>query len=308
MEYKDYYKILGVARDATPDDIKRAYRRLARKYHPDVSKETDAEARFKEVNEANEVLKDPEKRAAYDALGRGWQAGQEFHPPPGGGFEQREFHFRPEDMAQFSDFFASLFGRRARASEARARRGEDQNARLRIGLAEAFSGTTRQLTLSEPVVEPNGRLTTRTRTLNVRIPAGVTQGQQIRLAGQGAPGGGSGAAGDLYLEIELDTHPFFRADGKDIHVQVPIAPWEAALGASIQVPTLAGPVNLKIPAGSQGGRRLRLKGRGLPGHPPGDEFVELEILAPVAHTDEQKALYRRMAETFAFNPRASLGV
>lgn len=308
MEYKDYYKILGVSRDAKPEDIKRAYRRLARKYHPDVSKERDAEARFKEINEAHEVLKDPEKRAAYDSLGSGWQAGQDFHPPPGGGFEQREFHFRPEDMGQFSDFFASLFGRGFRGAETRRRRGEDQNARLRIELAEAYRGATRQVRLDEPVVGADGRITSRSRTLNVRIPPGVTQGQQIRLAGQGAPGLGGGPAGDLYLEIDLAPHELFRVDGKDIHVQVPIAPWEAALGASIPVPTLGGPVNLKVPPGSQSGRRLRLKGRGLPGQPPGDELAELEIVTPPAHTDAEKAFYRRMAETFSFNPRTKIGV
>ncbi|MBK1699454.1 DnaJ C-terminal domain-containing protein [Thiococcus pfennigii] len=313
MEYKDYYKILGVSRDASADDIKRAYRRLARKYHPDVSKEPDAEARFKEVNEANEVLKDPEKRAAYDGLGSGWQAGQEFRPPPGGGFEHQEFHFRPEDMAQFSDFFSSLFGRGARGSarggpSARQRRGEDQNARLRINLEEAYAGTTRQLRLEEPVIGPDGRVHSQSRMLNVRIPAGVTQGQQIRLAGQGLPGHGGGAAGDLYLEIDLAPHPHFHVEGRDIRIQVPIAPWEAALGATIPVPTLGGAVNLKVPAGSQSGRRLRLKGRGLPGSPPGDELVELEIQTPPAHTEEEKALYRRMAETFPFRPRAKLGV
>lgn len=308
MEYKDYYKILGVARDASVEDIKRAYRRLARKYHPDVSKEPNAETRFKEVNEANEVLKDPEKRAAYDALGSGWQAGQDFRPPPGGGFEQHEFHFRPEDMAQFSDFFASLFGRGARGGQSRQRRGEDQNARLRISLAEAYAGTTRQLRLDEPVIGADGRVTARSRTLSVRIPAGVTEGQQIRLAGQGMPGIGGAPAGDLYLEIDLAPHPHFRVDGKDIHVQVPVAPWEAALGATIPVPTLGGSVNLKVPPGSQSGRRLRLKGRGLPGKPAGDELVELEIVTPPARNEEEKAFYRRMAETFSFDPRAKLGV
>lgn len=307
MEYKDYYKILGVERGASQDEIKRAYRRLARKYHPDVSKEPNAEGRFKEINEANEVLRDPEKRAAYDNLGSGWQAGQDFHPPPGGGFEHQEFHFRPEDMAQFSDFFASLFGRGARA-ETRRRRGEDQNARLRIDLIDAYKGTTRQLRLEEPVVGADGRVDSRTRTLNVRIPAGVTQGQQIRVAGQGTSGPRGGPAGDLYLEIDIAPHPHFRVDGKDIHVALPIAPWEAALGATVPVPTLGGPVNLKVPAGSQSGKRLRLKGRGLPGANAGDELVELVIVTPPAETDAQQAFYRRMAEAFSFNPRAEMGV
>jgi curved DNA-binding protein len=310
MEYKDYYKTLGVARDASQDDIKRAFRKLARKYHPDVSKEPDAEARFKEVNEANEVLKDPEKRAAYDALGDQWRAGQEFRPPPGGGTWQREFHFRPGEAAEFSDFFSSLFGGgfgRAR-EEVFRHRGQDQAARVGISLEEAYQGTTRELRLETPEIDKDGRITNRSRTLRVRIPAGVTQGQQIRLAGQGAPGIGGGPAGDLYLEVDLAPHPLFETEGRDVLLRLPIAPWEAALGASVKVPTLAGAVTLKVPPGSQTGQRLRLKGRGLPGSPPGDEYVLLEIVVPPADSEAARAEYRRMAAAFAFDPRAKLGV
>lgn len=313
MEYKDYYKILGVARDASAEDIKRAYRRLARKYHPDVSKERDAESRFKEVNEANEVLKDPEKRAAYDALGSNWRAGQEFRPPPGADFSHREFHFRPEEAAEFSDFFSSIFGRGfdlggGSRGRPRRRRGTDQNAHISIDLEEAYRGGTRQLRLDVPEISQDGHISAQTRTLNVRIPVGVTQGRQIRLAGQGAPGLDGAPAGDLYLEVEIRPHRHFTTDGKDIQLRLPVAPWEVALGATVLVPTLGGAVNLKIPPGSQSGQRLRLKGRGLPGDPPGDELVVLEIVAPPPSTEAIRDAYRRLAQSAGFNPRAGLGV
>jgi curved DNA-binding protein len=325
MEYKDYYKILGVSRDASKDDVKKAYRRLARKYHPDVSKEPDAEARFKEVNEANEVLKDPEKRSAYDALGSHWRAGQEFRPPPGGGAYRREYHYSTDDVGGFSDFFASLFGgglggfRDAfrgpgaaagfggAGEEVFRHRGQDQTARVRIGLEEAFKGTTRELRLETPERDDTGQLHMRTRTLKVRIPAGVSQGRQIRLAGQGMPGVGGAPAGDLYLEVDLQPHHLFQADGRDILLRLPVAPWEAALGTTVRVPTLGGPVSLKIPAGSQSGKRMRLKGRGLPGEPPGDQYVLIEIVTPPADTEAARDAYRRMAAAFDFDPRARLG-
>ncbi len=311
MQYKDYYQTLGVARDASQAEIKRAYRRLARKYHPDVSKEPNAEARFKEVNEANEVLHDPEKRAAYDALGNNWRAGQDFRPPPGAG-SSSGFHFEQGDAGDFSDFFSSIFGRAFQqgggARDARRRRGQDQTIRLAIDLEDAYRGVTRQIRLDVPEPDANGQRSTRSRTLNVRIPAGVTQGRQIRLAGQGGPGLNEGPAGDLYLEIELNPHRHFTADGRDIQLRLPIAPWEAALGASVTVPTLGGSVTLKIPEGSQSGQRLRLKGRGLPGTPPGDEIVVLEIVTPPAKTEAAKEAYRLMAERLPFNPRAELGV
>jgi curved DNA-binding protein len=333
VEYKDYYKILGVARDASQDDIKRAYRKLARKYHPDVSKESDAEARFKEVNEANEVLKDPEKRAQYDALGTGWHAGDEFRPPPGygagagGGRWQRAERMSPEEAAQFSDFFSSIFGDLGGMGANRggggmggdggfggraggfASRGADQTARVRISLEDAYHGATRQLSLEVPEIDDKGRIAARRRTLNVRIPAGVTEGQQIRLAGQAGGGVGGAEAGDLYLEIEFAPHPVFRAEGRDIHLRLPIAPWEAALGATVSVPTLGGKVSLKVPAGAQSNQRLRLKGRGLPGKTPGDTYVQLEIVNPPATDAGAKAAFEALAERFkAFNPRAKLGV
>jgi curved DNA-binding protein len=329
VEYKDYYKILGVARDASQDDIKRAYRKLARKYHPDVSKEPDAEQRFKEVNEANEVLKDPEKRAQYDALGTGWHAGDEFRPPPGYGAGgdgrrwQRAERMSPEEAAQFSDFFSSIFGDLGgmrgggmggdggfggRAGGF-ASRGADQTARVRISLEDAYHGATRQLSLEVPEIDAKGRISSRTRTLNVRIPAGVTEGQQIRLAGQAGGGVGGGEAGDLYLEVEFAPHPLFRAEGRDIHLRLPIAPWEAALGATVSVPTLGGKVSLKVPEGAQSNQRLRLKGRGLPGKAPGDAYVQLEIVNPPAADASAKAAFEALAERFkSFNPRAKLGV
>ncbi|KXX63609.1 DnaJ C-terminal domain-containing protein [Marichromatium gracile] len=298
MQYKDYYKTLGVARDASQDEIKRAYRKLARKYHPDVSKESDAEARFKEINEANEVLHDPEKRAAYDALGSGWRAGQDFRPPPGGG-RRGHYRFDADDVGDFSDFFSSIFGRAFGGAEPPRRRGQDQTVRIALDLDEAYRGVTRQVR-----VESSGNA----RTLKVRIPAGVTQGRQIRLAGQGGAGLGGGPAGDLYLEVELKPHPHFTPDGRDIHLRLPLAPWEAALGAAVSVPTLGGTVSLKIPPGSQSGQRLRLKGRGLPGDPPGDTLVTLEIQAPPATTEAARRAYRKLAEQLDFNPRADLGV
>ncbi|MFZ1536000.1 MAG: DnaJ C-terminal domain-containing protein [Chromatiaceae bacterium] len=327
MEYKDYYKTLGVPRDATKEAIKQAYRKLARKYHPDVSKEPNAEARFKEINEANEVLKDPAKRAAYDDLGNQWRAGQEFRPPPGRGGFHREFHFNaggPGDAGGFSDFFSSLFGAGlggfggasagqsgpgagARREEMFRQRGQDQTAHVEISLEEAFSGGTRELRLETPVQDGQGYISSQSRTLKVRIPAGVSQGRQIRLAGQGQPGFGGGPAGDLYLEVKLKPHRLYQTDGRDILLHLPIAPWEAALGANIEVPTLGGVVSLKIPAGSQTGKRMRLKGRGLPGEPPGDQHVILEIVTPPADTAEAKAFYQRMADTLAFDPRARLG-
>ena len=310
MRYKDYYQILSVGRDAPRDEIKRAYRKLARKYHPDVSKEPDAEARFKEINEAHAVLSDPEKRSAYDALGSGWHAGQEFRPPPGEGFYRRESHFAPEDAAQFSDFFSALFGGGFRRSpdDLFRQRGQDQSARLVISLKDAYQGAQRQIRLQVPQIGPRGQVTHGVRTLNVRIPPGVTDGQQIRLAGQGMPGLQGGPNGDLYLEVRFQPHPVYHATGRDIYVKLPIAPWEAALGATVNAPTLGGAVTLKVPPGSQSGQKLRLKGRGLPGSPPGNEYVILEIVVPPANTEEARRAYRRMAEEMPFDPRARLGV
>jgi curved DNA-binding protein len=315
MEFKDYYKIMGVARDATQDEIKRSYRKLARKYHPDVSKEPDAEARFKDLGEAYEVLKDTEKRAAYDQLGANWKGGQEFRPPPdwNAGFEFSGGGFTGADTADFSDFFASLFGRDFRAGGGGRgapfhARGEDHHAKVLIDLEDAYQGTTRTITLHVPAVDAQGHVVTRERTLNVTIPKGIRAGQHIRLSGQGNAGIGEGKAGDLYLQIEFRPHPLYRVDGRDLYLDLPVAPWEAALGATVKVPTLGGIVELKIPEGSGSGRKLRLKGRGLPGDPPGDCYVMLAIALPPADTEAAKDLYRKMAQELNFNPRARMGV
>jgi len=314
MEYKDYYQIIGVPRDATQDEIKRAYRKLARKYHPDVSKVADAEVRFKEVGEAYEVLKDPEKRAAYDQLGANWKAGQEFRPPPGWdqGFEFHGGGFTGADSFGFSDFFESLFGRGfARGSDdhggAFHARGQDSHAKMLIDLEDAFHGATRTLSLKHTELGPDGRPQVKERTLKVRIPKGVHPGQRIRLAGQGDPGMGGGEAGDLYLEVALRPHGLYRVEGRDVYLELPVAPWEAALGATVQAPTPTGAVDLKIPAGSANGRKLRLKGRGIPGNPAGDLYVVLTIALPPADNEAAKAAYQEMARTLKFNPRAHMG-
>jgi curved DNA-binding protein len=310
MEFKDYYSIMGVARDATQDEIKRAYRKLARKYHPDVSKEADAEARFKELGEAYEVLKDPEKRAAYDQLGANWKAGQDFRPPPDwdAGFE---FSGGYQEGSAFSDFFESLFGRAAAGHAGgpgfRAR-GEDHHARILIDLEDAFKGATRTITLHAPQLDGQGHVRTRERTLNVRIPRGIRQGQHIRLAGQGTPGFGGGVAGDLYLDVEFKPHHLYRVDGRDLYLDLPLAPWEAALGDRVKVPTPEGIVDLTIPAASTAGRKLRLKGRGIPGKPAGDLYVVLQIALPPADSESARQLYRTMQQKLAFNPRSGLGV
>jgi len=327
MDFKDYYDTLGVSREASTDEIKRAYRKLARKYHPDVSKEADAEARFKEVGEAYEVLKDPEKRTAYDQLGADWKAGQEFRPPPGAGARAGArpggggFYYSSSgggagaEHQGFSDFFETLFGggrmggmggmggggaEEFHFRQSRPSRGEDQTARIQISLADAFHGANRTLELRTP---QGGK-----RSIRVAIPPGVTEGKRIRLAGQGMPGFNGGPAGDLFLEVGFQPHPVFEAQGRNVLVTLPVTPWEAALGETVSVPTLGGRVELKIPAGSQSGRRLRLKGRGLPGSPPGDQIVTLRIETPPADSDKARKLYEEMRSTMAFNPRRDIEV
>jgi curved DNA-binding protein len=316
MEYKDYYKTLGVARDATQPEIKKAYRKLARKYHPDVSDEPDADEQFKLLGEAYEVLKNPEKRAAYDQLGANWQAGQDFQPPPDwdAGFEYSG-DFNAGDDSRFSDFFESIFGHAGhaghagggrRAQEGFQARGQDHHARILIDLEDAFNGASRAITLHAPQLDASGHVGTRERTLNVRIPAGVRAGQHIRLTGQGSPGMGGAAAGDLFLEVEFNPHRLYHIEGSDLYLDLPLAPWEAALGAVVKVPTPAGAVSLSVPAGTSAGKKLRLRGKGMPGEPRGDFYVVAQIVLPPADTDAAKALYESMARELSFNPRASL--
>ena len=312
MEFKDYYKVMGVARDATDAQIKQAYRKLARKYHPDVSKEKDAEARFKEVGEAYEVLKSPEKRAAYDQLGKDYRPGQDFRPPPNwdSGFE---FSGAGPGDAAYSDFFDALFGaqaraRRGRGEDAHPGHGEDHHAKVLLDLDASLNGGPRSFTLRMPEIDAEGRLASKERTLNVQVPKGILGGQQIRLAGQGGRAHGNGTPGDLYIEVEFAPHPLYRVDGRDLSLELPVAPWEAALGATVKTPTPTGTVELKIPAGSHAGSKLRLKGRGIPATPPGDFYVVLQIALPPANDEKAKAAYTAMAAAVPFNPRASLGV
>ena len=313
MQYQDYYQTLGIARGASQDEVKRAYRKLARKYHPDVSKEPDAEARFKDVGEAYEVLKDPEKRATYDNLGNQWRPGQDFRPPPDWG---ANFEFSGGGSSgnggAFSDFFESLFGRagvNARGSRGAFQdNGKDHHAKILVDLEDSFTGAVRSITLHRPGVDANGRAHSREHTLKVRIPKGIKAGQRIRLAGQGEPGLRGGSPGDLFLEVDFRPHAYYRADGSDLRVSLPVTPWEAALGATVKVPTPTGPVDLKIPAGSSGGRRLRLKGRGLPARRAGDLYVQLQIALPPADHPKARALYERMAAELAFDPRQRFGL
>lgn len=303
MEYKDYYKILGVARSASAEEIKRAYRKLARQYHPDKNKEAGAEDRFKEINEANEVLGDDSKRKAYDALGANWKAGQQFTPPPGWDFGTSDGPFRgrgrgPQGASfggggAFSDFFSQLFGSGAMGGMGGMGGGfQDMGgeaaptrARLAIDAEDSYRGAQRQISVGG-------------KTLKVRIPQGVTAGQTIRLAGQGPHGG------DLLLEIEFNPHAQFRIEGHDVHSTLPIAPWEAALGGKVAVPTLGGSVELNLPANSRGGQKMRLKGRGLPGSKPGDQFVTLQIAVPAVHGEADRAAFDALATHFAsFKPR-----
>ena len=309
MEYKDYYKIMGLKRDASQDEIKLAYRKLARKYHPDVSKEPNAEAMFKETAEAYEVLKDPEKRAAYNRLDANVKSGQEFHPPPNwdSGFEFSGGGFTGTDGAGFSHFFEELFGHQAHAAQFNAH-GQDHHTKVVVELDDAFHGATRSISLQSPELDENGQMRVVNRTLKVKIPKGIKDGQQIRLTGQGSAGMGQGRKGDLYLEIHFQAHPLYRVEERDLYMQLPVAPWEVALGATVKTPTPAGTVDLKIPAGSNSGTKLRLKGRGIPGTPAGDIYVTLTVLVPPADSDQAKALYKEMADKLAFNPRKGMGV
>ena len=326
MEFKDYYATLGVDPAAPQDEIKRAYRKLARKYHPDVSKEPDAEARFKEVAEAHEAVSDPERRAAYDDVARRQASGQPFEPPPGwdSGYE---FSGRggpgangaAGSDADFSNFFESLFGHgigRSRGGAEGMRRqaagpgpmqGSDHHAKITLDLLDSYRGALRAMTLRMPIIDAQGHATLKEHQLEVNIPKGVRQGQHLRLQGQGAAGHGGAPAGDLYLEIAIAPHSVFRLDGADVYFDLPVAPWEASLGATVQAPTPEGTVQLTIPAGSTQGRKLRLKGRGLPGKQPGDLYAVLAIAVPTSPSDPEQAAWRALALAYPdFNPRAAL--
>jgi curved DNA-binding protein len=299
MKYKDYYKILGVSRGAGEDEIKKAYRKLARKYHPDVSKEANAKERFQEVSEAYETLRDKEKRAAYDSLGSGYRQGQDFRPPPdwfdrfGGGGKAEDLH--GVDLGELFESMG-LFGRAQRRSGGFGRRGafpgEDYEVPVRLTLEEAYRGTER-------TVQLDGR------GFTARIPKGATDGQRLRLRGKGGPGMNGGPAGDLYLQIALEPHPLFRASGHDLDIDVPLAPWEAALGAEVEVPTLEGRVTMKVPPGSRAGQKLRLGGKGLPkpGGGAGDLYAILAVAVPGTLTEAERSLFEELKKTSRFNPR-----
>jgi curved DNA-binding protein len=323
MKFRDYYETLGVARGATEAEIKTAYRKLARKYHPDVNKEKDAEDRFKEIGEAYSVLKDTEKRAAYDQMGSNWKQGQDFSPPPNwnAGFE-----FADDPNAGFggyggnydgdqSEFFESLFGsgrhrqggRRSNARQGMHFKGQDHHAKILIDLADAYNGAKRTISLHMPTQDPEGHVITQERKLDVNIPKGIKVGQNLRLSGQGGPGMGDGGAGDLYLEIDFHPNALYKVDGKDVYLDLPLAPWEAALGTSVNIPTPAGStLELTIPPNTKSGRKMRLKGKGIPSKEPGDFYVVPNIVLPEAQSDTQKAAYQELEKAFDFKPRSHL--
>lgn len=325
MEFQDYYKTLGVERDAAADVIKKAFRKLARKYHPDVSKEANAEQHMKEVNEAYAVLSDPEKRAAYDQLGSGYQAGQDFRPPPDwdagfefsgrgpGGFNAGQ-GFTGEQARSFSDFFSEIFGGMGGDASASARtggssrasyrgQGEDHHAKVLLDLEDSFHGASRQISLRVPKQDERGHVVLTTRTLNVKIPKGVREGQVIRLAGQGSQGMQGEPAGDLLLEVHFNPHPRLRVEGRDLHMTLPVTPWEAMLGAVVGVDLPGGTEKIRIPEGAQSGRQLRVRGKGLPSEPPGDLLLEIEVKLPPANTPKAREFYENMARELDFNPR-----
>jgi len=324
MKFRDYYETLGVARGATAAEIKASYRKLARKYHPDVNKEASAEDQFKELGEAYAVLKDTEKRAAYDRMGANWKNGQDFTPPPNWneGFEYSDSNsggghsgFGNGYEGAQSEFFESLFGRGRQQQGSRSSnprhgmdfKGQDHHAKILIDLADAYNGAKRTITLHMPAQDANGHVSTQERKLDVSIPKGIKAGQNLRLAGQGGPGMGAGGSGDLYLEIDFHPNPLYRVDGKDVYLDVPLAPWEAALGATVNIPTPTGAtLELKIPAGTVAGRKMRLKGKGIPSKEPGDLYVVPNIVLPGAETEAQKEAYQALEKAFDFKPRAHL--
>ena len=316
VKYKDYYEILGVSRTATQDEIKKAYRKLARKYHPDVSKDADAEQKFKELTEANEVLGDEENRKNYDRLGKNWKNGQEFKPPPG--FKDFHFEFHGpgegnpsfEDFGGTSDFFETLFGdslgKGGKRTRHRAVRGQTHEAEITISLHEAFHGSKKRISLQATELDEMGQVQRRQKTYNVAIPAGTTNGSRVRLAGQGGKGHGGGPAGDLFLRVTIARDSKFRIRDRDLEMDLAISPWEAALGSKISVPTMDGPASLTLPAGVQSGQRLRLRGKGLPiqsGKSTGDLYCIIRIQVPKNLTKKEKELFEELEKSSNFNPR-----
>ena len=316
MEYIDYYKVLGISRSATKDEIHKAFKKLARKYHPDVSKEPDAEDRFKQINEAQEVLSDPEKRQRYDRLGADWKHGSPFEPPPGWQGQGSPFNVRMDGMDGFSDFFSSIFsgfggrgqqggsfsfedrfgggGRRAGRGPRPPHKGQNVEGDLTISLEEAYHGTRRTIEISSPDGSP--------RRLDVKVPKGVSDGSRIRLAGQGSQGPGGGQPGDVLLKIHVHDHPLYERKDDDLYVPLPVAPWDAALGAQVNVDTLTGPITVKVPSGSSTGRKLRLKGKGMPKRNGkfGDLYAEVKIMVPKRLSKDEKKLFEQLRDTSRF--------
>lgn len=321
VKFRDYYEVLGIPRTAAQDEIQRAFRKLARKYHPDVNKAANAEDRFKEINEAYEVLKDPDKRKKYDQLGPDWKTGQDFRPPPGWetqfdfgqGGGAREFQWG--GGSGFSDFFEALFGGQRQYSRYGGGRGggqpvwsqdgADQEATVRVSLEDICLGATRTITLQMQRMTPQGKLAVQEKSYDVKIPAGILPGQKIRLSGQGGEGTGGGARGDLYLVVEVEPHPVFRLSGRDLSVDLLLSPWEAALGAEVEIPTVSGSVTLKVPAGTQSGQRLRLKGKGLPNPrgTGGDLFAVVSVMVPKKLSARERELFEELQSVSGFNPR-----
>lgn len=320
VKYKDYYEILGVSRDASTDDIKKAYRKLARKYHPDVNKTRGAEEKFKDIAEAYEVLGDPAKRRRYDSLGHDFHNGQDFHAPPGWEDAASAFAFhrrasrgsgrRMENIGGFSEFFESLFGGGFFNSQTDheesgtgpfAVHGDDREAELTISFDEAFHGATKTLALEAVEMDRYGRPQRQTRTYKVRIPPGTADGARIRLSGQGGAGMAGGAAGDLYLRVHVTPHPIFKLNGRQIEIELPVTPWEAALGGRVPVPTPSGTAHVTLPPGTAGGRMIRLRGKGLP--PDGDLMATIRIVVPHRLTDRERELFQELARISPFDPR-----
>ena len=317
VSYKDYYEVLGVSRKASQDEIKKAYRKLARKYHPDVNKDKNAEAKFKEVGEAYEVLKDSEKRKKYDALGADWKAGQEFRPPPGwenvhfgyggapGGGQR--FSFSDLGGGGFSDFFETLFGGGSeQAHFSQGRRGQDHEAEVTVSLEDAYFGAKKSISLQTAEVDNRGQVHRKVKTFDVKIPHGATDGARLRLAEQGGKGTGKAPSGDLFLRIHIAPNAVFTLDGKDLIVDLPLSPWEAALCASVPVKTMQGTVSVKVPKGIQTGKKIRLKGKGMPGKggkPAGDLYAKIKIVVPTELSNREKELFKELEKVSTFKPR-----